>query len=96
MFGLRPSPAVLGSAISYHLNKYSKQYTPLVQSIADSLYVDDLIAGANSVEQGFYLYKKSKEIMVVASFNLKKWNSSSSELLEQIKEAEQQGLNQCS
>ena len=93
MFGLRPSPAVLGSVISYHLNKYSKQYTSLVQSIADSLHVDDLIAGANSVEQGFYLYKKSKEIMDAASFNLRKWNSSSRELLEQIKEAELQGLN---
>ena len=96
MFGLRPSPAVLGSVISYHLNKYSKQYTSLVQSIADSLYVDDLIAGANSVEQGFYLYKQSREIMAAASFNLRKWNSSSRELLEQIKEAELQGLNQCS
>ena len=53
--------------------------------------MDDLIAGADSVEQGFYLYKKSKEIMVDASFNLRKWNSSSRELLDQIKEAELQG-----
>ena len=30
VFGLRPSPAVLGSVISYHWNKYSKQYTSLV------------------------------------------------------------------
>ena len=93
VFGLRPSPAVLGSVISHHLNKYSKQYTTLVQSIADSFYVDDLIAGADSVEQGFYLYKKSKEIMANANFNLRKWNSSSHELLDQIREAELQGLN---
>ena len=90
---LQPSPAVLGSVISHHLIKYSKQYTALVQSIADLLYVDDLIAGADSVEQGFYLYKKSKEIMADASFNLRKWNSNSLELLDQIREAELQGLN---
>ena len=96
MFGLRPFPAVLGSVISYYLNKYSKQCTSLVQSIADSLYVDDLIAGANSVEQGFYLYRKSKEIMATASFNLRECNCSSRELLVQIKEAELQGFNQCS
>ena len=96
VFGLLPSPAVLGSVISHHLSKYSKQYTTLVQSIADSLYVDDLIAGADSVEQGFYLYKKSKEIMADASFNLRKWNSSCRELLDQIKEAELQSLNQVS
>ena len=41
MFGLQPSPTVLGSVISHHLSKYSKQYPTLVQSIADSLYVDD-------------------------------------------------------
>ena len=34
--------------------------------------------------------------MAAASFNLRKWNSSSRELLEQIKEAELQGLSQCS
>ena len=50
VFGLRPFPAVLGSVISYHLSKYGKQYTSLVQFNADSLYVDNLIAGANSVE----------------------------------------------
>ena len=33
--------------------------------------------------------------MAAASFNLRKWNSSSCELLEQIKEAELQSLNQC-
>ena len=96
MFGLWPSPAVLGSVISHHLSKYSKQYPTLVQSIADSLYVDDLIAGADSVEQGFYLYKKSKEIMADASFKLRKWNSSSRELLDQIKEAKLQSLSQVS
>ena len=65
VFGLRPSPAVLGSVISYHLNKYSKQYTSLVQSIADSLYVDDLIAGANSVEQGFTSIRSQRRLWLL-------------------------------
>ena len=92
VFGLRPSPAILGSVISHHLSKYREQYTNLVQSIVDSLYVDDLIAGVDSVEQGFHLYQKSKEIMAAASFNLRKWNSNSYELLGRIREAELQGL----
>ena len=43
MFGLRPSPAILGSVISHHLRGYCEQHTNLVRSIVDSLYVDDLI-----------------------------------------------------
>ena len=93
VFGLRPPPAILGSMITHHLNKYSEQHANLVQSIVNSLYVDDLIAGVASVQEGFHLYQKSKEIMAAASFNLRKWNSNSHELLEQIREAELQGLN---
>ena len=92
VFGLHPSPAILGSVIT-HLNKYREQHADLVQSIVNSLYVNDLIAGVASVQQGFHLYQKSKEIMTAASFNLRKWNSNSHELLEQIREAELQGLN---
>ena len=90
--GLRPSPAILESVISHHLSKYREQYANLVQSIVDSLYEDDLIAGVDSVEQGFHLYQKSREIMAAASFNLRKWNSNSHELLGRIREAELQGL----
>jgi len=48
----------------------------------DSLCVDDLIAGVDSVEKGFHLYQKAREIMAAGSFNLRKWNSNSRELLD--------------
>ena len=72
VFGLRPSPAILISVVSHHLEKYHERYPELVQSIKDSLYVDDLIAGIEKIEQGCDLYKKAKEIMVTGSFNLRK------------------------
>ena len=50
--------------------------------------MDDLIAGVDNVEQGS-VYKKARNIMAVGGFNLRKWNSNSRELLDQI-----QGLNQ--
>ena len=94
VFGLRPSPAILGSLITHHLRKYQEQYPNLVQSTLDSLYVDDLIAGVDSGEQGFHLYQKAQEITTVGGFNLRKWNSNSPELMEQVRRAESQGLNQ--
>ena len=89
VFGLCPSPAILGSVISHHLEKYHEQYPEIVQSIKDSLYVDDLIAGVNNIEQGFDLYKKAREIMAAGSFNLRKWKSNSSELWAKIQDLNQ-------
>ena len=45
VFGLCPSPAILGSVISHNLTGYREQCPKLVQSITDPLYVDDLIVG---------------------------------------------------
>ena len=88
MFGLRPSPAILSYVISHHLKGYSEKYPKLVQSIENSLYVDDLIAGEDTVEQGFNLYLQAKRIISDGSFNLRKGNSNSLELLTKIRDAE--------
>ena len=88
VFGLRPSPAILSCVISHHLKSYSEKYPKLVQSIENSLYVDDLIAGEDTVEQGFNLYVQAKGIMLDGNFNLRKWNSNSPELLAKIRNAE--------
>ena len=61
-------------------------------SPVNSLYVDDLIVGVDSVEQGLNLYQKAKEIMTAGRFNLRKWNLNSAEFLNQIREVELQGL----
>ena len=71
IFSLHPSPAIL---ISHHLKGYFEKHPTLVQSIENSLYVDDLIAGEDTVEQGFDLYVKVKRIMSDGNFNLRKSN----------------------
>ena len=58
VFGLRPSPAILGTA--HHFNKYQDKYPKLVHSIEESLHVDNLITGADNVEGVFQLYKVEK------------------------------------
>ena len=70
VFGLQPSPAILGSVISHHLSKYETQQPDLVHSISSSLYVDDLITGADTIEQGFHLYVQAKRLMSEGNFNL--------------------------
>ena len=78
--------------ISHHLRKYHEKYPELVQSVESSLYVDDLIAGEDTVEHTFNLYAKAKKFMADDNFNLRKWNSNLTELLAKIRMAEQQEL----
>ena len=63
VFGLRPSPVILSSVISHHLTTYHEKYPELLKSIESSLYIDDLIAGEDTVEQAFNLYKRAKCFM---------------------------------
>ena len=84
VFGLRPSPAVLGAVIAHHLDKQREKQPKLIQKLESSLYVDDLIAGADDVQDAFRFYIDSKSLMSAAGMNLRKWNSNSVELLNLI------------
>ena len=84
VFGLRPSPAILGSVISHHLDKYKSKYPEIIPSIKNSFYVDDLISGGSTVEETFRTYTVTKQAMLEGGFNLRKWNSNSPELLSKI------------
>ena len=56
VFGLRPSPAIMGSLISHHLDKYHLRHPEIIPLIKNSFYVDDLILGGSSVEEAFSIY----------------------------------------
>ena len=88
MFGLRSSPAILGSVISHHVSKYKSADQANINTIQDSLYVDDLVCGANMIEKAFKIYRTCKTALSEGGFNLRKWNSNSAELLQRIRIAE--------
>ncbi len=87
-FGLRPSPAILGSIITRHLSLYKNVHPELIKLIEDSLYVDDLISGAQNATKAFDVYQGSKSILAEGSFHLRKWHSNSFELMDRIRGAE--------
>ena len=68
VFGLRPSPAVLGATLTHHLNAHKEQYPEVVEQIRSSLYVDDMLSGAewnsNSPELRHLINKKEAETVV--------------------------------
>ena len=89
VFGLRPSPSILGATLTHHLDAHRDSHAELFELIKKSLYVDDLLTGAGNVQEGFELNQESKELMVKGAFNLRKWNSNSNEPLQLINNKEE-------
>jgi hypothetical protein len=56
----------------------------MVEHLRESLYVDDLLSGAQNDEKAFQIYEEYKEIMSAGGFNLRKWHSNSSSLMNSI------------
>ena len=77
VFGLRPSPAILGSTIRHHLDaQLSEEFNmELIERLKNSLYVDDLVTGEANNDKVLDLYSTSKSIMQRGGFNLRKWNN---------------------
>ena len=52
--------------------------------LLNSIYIDDLTFGADSIDEAFKLYTKSKHRLAEAGFNLRKFSSNSMDMLERI------------
>ena len=79
-FGATTSPFLLTATIRHHLEKYEETEPLTVGILKDCLYVDDLISGAETVEDAYILYRTAKDIMSTASMDLCKWKTNSKEL----------------
>ena len=88
MFGLKPSPPILGAVVNHHLDSYDQTYPRTVKALRD-LYVDDLATSVNNEEENFQIYKESKAIMLEGSFDLRKWNSNCKQFLQHIRNEDQ-------
>ena len=90
VFGLRPSPSILGATIAHHLRLYKQSEPEMAELLEKSPYVDDLITGEEDNESALAVYKKSKQFMSQDGFNLRKWSSNSRDLLKAIEDCKGQ------
>ena len=96
VFGLKPSPAIMGAVLANHIQKFQATYPRTVDVMEQSLYVDDLVIGEFDIVEVFETYRNAKAIMARGGFNLRKWNSNSQGVLKLIEKAESctsDGLN---
>jgi len=77
VFGVSSSPYLLNSTIQHHFGKYSSTHPDLVAKLLQSFYVDDLVCGGDNDEEAHAHYLFAKDVLSQASFNLRKFVTSS-------------------
>ena len=90
LFGADPSPFLLNGTVHVHMNRYIDVNKPLVDKFLQDLYMDDSISGKQNIDDAFEFYLFAKTSMLEASFELRKWNSNSKELLDAISSYEKE------
>ena len=71
--------------MKFHLQK---EGTPLSLNIMDNIYVDNVLIGADNVEEACSIYHEAKEMFKRASMNLCEWNSNSDPFLNTLPSGE--------
>lgn len=63
------------------------------EKLRTDYYVDDLMTGCETLDEGITLYKEMSELMSKGGFQLQKWVSNNEELAEQIMDGKIEGKN---
>ena len=88
VLGVSCSPFLLNATLQHHLDKYVTLHPETVNKLTASLYVDDVITGANDEEGAYQLYLESKSIFKEGGFNLRKFVTNAESLQQKIDEKE--------
>ena len=80
LFGLTQSLFTLEGTLKKHFENYRNSFKELINIVDNDMYVDDLITGANNLEEVKEIKQNSVQLFKKAGFNLHKWNSNVPEL----------------
>ena len=83
LFGLNASPFLLQATLKKHVSE-SDNELKFKEKLMNSLHIDDMTAGANTLDEAKDFYLNCKETLNKGGFNLRKFKANSSELENQI------------
>lgn len=83
LFGISSSPFLLAAVVRHHLEQYN---TTLSRTIQQNMYVDNVVLGFNSIEEGEEMYQDSKILFQDALMNLRNYTSDAVQLRRRIPE----------
>ena len=87
VFGLKPSPSILGATIRQHVSSFQDD-SPEVVRVSNRRYADDMSCSVKSAEEALEIYRKSKEILRKGGLNLRKWKTKNKELSQKVNSLE--------
>lgn len=89
-FGTSSAPYLAVKVLQQIAEDEGENYPLAADKVRDSFYMDDLMTGCSSVEEGIELYKQISELLEKGGFKLQKWSSNNLKLVKIIKEIEQE------
>ncbi|XP_068713051.1 uncharacterized protein [Montipora foliosa] len=85
-FGVISSPFLAICTIQEHVKRCEETFPEASHEILRNTYVDDFASGRDGVSEALKLQQSTSELMQQAGFDLTKWSSNSSELMQTIPE----------
>ena len=89
MFGLGPSPFILGGTLNVHLENYSQEHLTCVRELKDGTYVDDINIASDTVDEARQVKEDAVKILGEGGFKVRKWHSNFAELENEVKKDEE-------
>ena len=83
-FGVSASPFLAVRTLHQTADDHGGDYPRATQHIKKSFYVDDFLGGADNCEDAVQLFHQLRGILKKGGFDLRKWRTSSEEVLGQI------------
>ena len=80
LFGFNCSPFLPTATLRKHLNQYSNLDPEFVEKIFQSLHVNNLISGVDTISEAKSFFEKSKTHLASGGFHLRKFKSNCTEL----------------
>jgi hypothetical protein len=91
-FGLADSPFKALRGVQMHVDKFKEDFRLAAAELRRNLYVDDLLSGTDKVEDALALQREAVELMAKAGLPIRKWCSSSPEVMVAIPPEERGAL----
>lgn len=86
VFGVTCSPFLLNATVRHHLEGYQSSHPELITRLSKSIYVDNVVCGAPTVEVAQQFYEDSRKIFRQGGFNLRKLVTSHQTLYRKTRE----------
>lgn len=88
LFGTACAPHLAVRSLMQVVADEGHLYPEAAERVVVDFYMDDLLTGCETVDEGIEVYRQMKALLKTAGFNMTKWSSNSEELLVRIKEGQ--------